>query len=235
MMTELQTLRTLVDGLAGHGDRPAVLVLRKQNIERWTYAKLADQARRLAQGLLKAGVGKGVPVGLLASTRPEWIVACLAVIEAGAVVVSIDVQLSDDVLVHVLNDSGSRYLFTTTDHAKRIEGLDLKAPPQGILLDAEPAEQRSWQRLLADRAQELPAIGPDDRAVLFYTSGTTGPPKGVPLTHKNLAFQLNTLRQANVVTEGERFLLPLPLHHVYPFVLGVLAPLMLGLPIILPQ
>src|SRR5205085_4823450 len=61
-----------------------------------------------------------------------------------------------------------------------------------------------------------------------------GPPKGVPLTHGNLAFQLNTLLTADLVTSDDRILLPLPLHHVYPFTVGVLTPLGLGLPIVLP-
>lgn len=234
-MNELLTLRSLIDGLPEHGDRPAVLALRKQDIETWSYAKLADHVQRLARGLAAAEVGKGVPVALLASNRPEWLVACLAVIEAGAVAVPVDVQLGDDVLAHVLNDSGSRFLFTTSDQSDRLDRLDLKGRPQRILLDVGRDDERTWQRLLSDQSRELPEVKPDEPAVLFYTSGTTGMPKGVPLSHRNLVFQLNTLRQADLVREDDRFLLPLPLHHVYPFVLGMLGPMLLGLPIVLPQ
>ena len=74
-----------------------------------------------------------------------------------------------------------------------------------------------------------------DPAALFYTSGTTGPPKGVPLTHGNLTFQINTLAGIGLVTPGDRVCLPLPLHHVYPFVVGLLTPLALGLPLVLPH
>src|SRR5436190_2225180 len=91
--SELQTLRSLIDALSVHGDRPAVLALRKQEIEPWSYAKLAAQVQRLAHGFSKAGAGKGAFVALLASGRPEWFVACLAAIHAGAVVVPLDVQL----------------------------------------------------------------------------------------------------------------------------------------------
>jgi long-chain acyl-CoA synthetase len=70
--------------------------------------------------------------------------------------------------------------------------------------------------------------------VLFYTSGTTGPPKDVPLTHRNLAHQLNYLATQELVVASDRVLLPLPLHHVYPFALGMLLPGYLGIPIVLP-
>src|SRR5207302_1163166 len=80
-------------------------------------------ARRLAQGLGAAGLGRGDRVALLASNRPEWIVACLAAIQAGGVVVPLDVQLADDVLLHVLNDSDPQLLFTTAEHAEKIAAL----------------------------------------------------------------------------------------------------------------
>src|SRR5204862_7715522 len=99
----------------------------------------------------------------------------------------------------------------------------------------EADDEHGWQQLLADKAGDLPQSEPDDPAALFYTSGTTGLPKGVPLTHGNLAFELNALAQARLVAEDDRVLLPLPLHHVYPFVIGMLAPLTFGIGIVLPQ
>jgi long-chain acyl-CoA synthetase len=108
-----------------------------------------------------------------------------------------------------------------------------------ILLDESSDKARTWHDLADDQsvlsaAGAAVTVSPDDRAVLFYTSGTTGPPKGVPLTHRNLAFEVNTLVAANLLTNEDRLLLPLPLHHVYPFTVGVLLPLALGLPIVLP-
>ncbi|QIN79925.1 AMP-binding protein [Rubrobacter marinus] len=81
----------------------------------------------------------------------------------------------------------------------------------------------------------MPEVGPEDPAALFYTSGTTGTPKGVPLTHGNLRFQTSTILGADLLEESDRILLPLPLHHVYPFVIGLLTPLSAGLPIVLPR
>lgn len=71
--------------------------------------------------------------------------------------------------------------------------------------------------------------------MLFYTSGTSGSEKGVPLSHRNLAVQLRAVREAGFVRETDRVLLPLPLHHVYPFVIGRLAPLALWLPVVFPE
>lgn len=94
---------------------------------------------------------------------------------------------------------------------------------------------RGWQTLGAPRTTELPSPGGADPAALFYTSGTTGQPKGVPLTQANLAHQLGILAASGMLTPADRIALPLPLHHVYPFVLGLLTPMALGLPVIPPR
>jgi long-subunit acyl-CoA synthetase (AMP-forming) len=108
------------------------------------YEKFSAHVQQLARGLLQASVGKGVPVALLASTRPEWMVACLAAIHACAVAVPLDFQLGDEGLTHVLNDSGSRFLLTTTDQVKRLHSLELKSRPRGILLDGATDDKQHW-------------------------------------------------------------------------------------------
>src|SRR5215208_5548041 len=234
-MSELSTLQSLIDSLLELGDQPAVLALHKEGIERWSYAELADHVQQLACGLAETGVGGGDHVALLAPNRPEWIVACLAVIEAGAVVVPLDVQFGDEELGTVLEDSDARFIFTTAERAERLEHLDIEVVPEPILLDVGEDDERSWRCLLPDRSEELPQVEPDDPAALFYTSGTTGTAKGVPLTHGNLVFQPNTLLEEDLLTEDDRVLLPLPLHHAYPFVIGMITPLAAGLPIVIPQ
>jgi long-chain acyl-CoA synthetase len=234
-MSELRTLQSFIETLSGRGDRPAVLALHKEEIEHWSYVELADHARRLARGLVERGVGRGDHVALQAGNRPEWIAACLGVIWAGAVVVPLDVQMGDAMLAHALEDSDAGYFFTSAEGADRLEHLDTKGAPEPILLDAGEDDERSWRRLLSDGDAELPELEPEDSAALFYTSGTTGTAKGVPLSHGNLKFQLDTLLDAHLLTEDDRILLPLPLHHVYPFVIGMLTPLCAGLPIVMPH
>lgn len=214
-----------------------MLALHKEGMERWPYAELAGHARRLSRGLARASVGSGDHMALFATNRPEWIVVCLAVIGAGAVAVPLDAQIDDEMLAHALSDSGAGFVFATAEGAKRIERLEFEAAPGLILLDTGEDDKRSWRRFLPDGDEELPAAssGPDDQAALFYTSGTTGSAKGVPLSHHNLTFQLDTLLESDLLTDDDRIMLPLLLHHVYPFVIGMLTPLAAGLPIIMPH
>ena len=234
---ELRTLPHLIDVLAAHGDRQAVLALQKEGAESWSYSELAEYARRMVHGLARAGVSRGDHVALLAPSRPEWIVACLGVVGAGAVATPLDAQLGEESLGRILKLSGAKVIFTTADQTERLGRLDMGVVPKPILLDVGEEDPRSWRNLLAEenRDASLARPEPDEPAALFYTSGTTGVPKGVPLSHANLAFQIEAILGANVVSEEDRMLVPLPLHHVYPFVMGILAPLTLGLTIVLPH
>ena len=214
------TLQSLVDSLTEQGDKTALLALTKKGTHRWCYRELGDRARSFATGLNNSGFKRGDSVALFGENRPEWIAAALGVIRLGAVAVPLDVQLADHDLAHVLNDSDARAIITTQQRAKRLATLSPRPNARLILLDAASEDERSWERLLNQDAVELPAASADDVAVLFYTSGTTGPPKGVPLSHGNIGSQLEMVKELQVVTEEDRVLLPLPLHHVYPFVIG---------------
>src|SRR5215211_9039473 len=90
---ELRTLRSMLDRLSTRDDRPALVAPGEEGLEIWSYGEFAGYVRRLAGGLRGVGVEGGEHVALLAANRKEWVVACLAVISAGAVVVPLDVQL----------------------------------------------------------------------------------------------------------------------------------------------
>src|SRR5438552_9075781 len=233
-MTSARTLQSIVDSLGEHDGRTAVLALGKKDQDRWSFEKLANCARSFANGLAKDGFKRGDTIALFAENRPEWIAAALRIIRSGAVAVPLDVQLGTKTLTHILRDSDARAVITTQRRVGCIEKLDRKEKPKLILLDVSSDDRRSWERFLNNEATELPTISPDDEAVLFYTSGTTGPPKGVPLNHGNIVSQLDTAATVKIITGEDRALLALPLHHVYPFVIGMLAPLALGLPLVLP-
>src|SRR5881394_3352075 len=233
-MTSERTLQSIVDSLGERGDKTALMVFGKKDRHRWSFEELATRALSFANGLARRDFKRGETVALFAENSPEWIAAALGIIRAGMVAVPLDVQLGDKTLVHTLQDSKARAIITTKKRVERIEKLDLKEKAKLILLDAGEDDEQSWKQVLEEEKTELPIIGADDGAVLFYTSGTTGPPKGVPLSHGNIASQLEAITDLQVMSETDRVLLPLPLHHVYPFVIGMLAPLTLGLTLVLP-
>jgi long-chain acyl-CoA synthetase len=234
-MQEIKTLHTLPLFLRELGERAAVIAFQKDGKEQWSFTRLAEQSSRVAAGLMKAGVGKGDHIALVAENRPEWLAACLGILAAGGVAVPVDVQLAADALRHILHDSGAHVVFTTKRLHERVKQAMGRRHCRYVLLDERATGAQSWEDLLDEPREPSASVSPEDRAVLFYTSGTTGPPKGVPLTHRNLAFQLNAIAAADLVTSADRVLLPLPLHHVYPFTIGILTPLTLGVPIVIPE
>lgn len=234
-MSGSSTLQELVRSLSGHGEREAVLSFHKDDVESWSYASLLHVSRQLASGMLRAGIRAGERVAIYSPNRAEWIVACLALLNVGAVPVPIDSQMTGADLAHVLNDSAARWVLTTGLLADRLAELGLSQGRSVLLLDAGEEDVRSWKQLLCEPTQNVSRVRAGDHALLFYTSGVSGRPKGVPLTHHNLLSNLEALIEVRVYRSDERLLLPLPLHHAYPFMVGLLAPLAQGFPIILPH
>jgi len=104
-----------------------------------------------------------------------------------------------------------------------------------VLDDKPPTGTRGWKELLSAPEQALPPLDPEEPAMLVYTSGTTGAAKSFYLTHANLAANLGPLVAAALVGPEDRALLPLPLHHVYPFLVGLLTPLSCGACVVFPE
>ncbi len=195
-------------------------------VSRCSYRELLRRSGAVAHGLAGRGVSRGDRVGLMGRSSIETVVAALAVLRAGAVLMPVDRQLDGDALRHVLRDGAPRLIFADPELSVRIHGVP------GV--KTHVVELTHLADIGADHA-ELPQVTPDDIALLFYTSGTTGPPKGVPLTNANIAAQRDAVREVGLVTGGDRVLLPLPLHHVYPLVVGLLSVLPMGLTVIFPQ
>lgn len=207
--------------------------MRPAGAERWSYSELLRCSAGLGAGLRARGLVPGDRVILLAPNSVEWITACLALLESGLVPVPVDSQISRDDLRHIVEDSGSAWVFATALEAARLSRCGIER--QIVLLD-RPGEQGTfWRELLAEPLYEHAKVAPDDCAVLFYTSGTSGPPKGVPLSHANLVSNLAALSEQNLVRPEDRLLLPLPLHHVYAFMVGLLTPLSMGMSVVFPR
>lgn len=221
-----ETLQQVAARLARAGDRDAILFYHRDSEVRWSFAELGARVDRLAAWLVAQGAGAGAPVAVIGGNSPAWVAACLAVLRAGAAVMPLDAQLGGDAFAHVLADSGTRLVLASAPVAARHAERCRRTGATLVTLE-------EIDGLEADLPAAWPQAAPDDRAALFYTSGTTGVPKGVPLTHRNLTYQIGSLAAADLVRADERILQPLPLHHVYPLVVGTLTPLALGCALIL--
>jgi long-chain acyl-CoA synthetase len=232
------TVARLVQGMEARGDDPAILQVGEGRVEPWSYRDLADTVRRLATGLREAGLEPGEPAVLYAPNAPDWVAAALALNAAGALVVPVDDLAGDERARSVIADSGAKWIFTARAHVdalRRMPGAETFRP---YLLDSpdEPAGgASSWRRLLAAAPAALPDLRPGRPACLFYTSGTTGPPKAFVLTHANIGTNVRALAAEGLVAPGDRALIPLPLHHAYPYIVGMLTSLETGMAIVLPQ
>ncbi len=233
-MARLETLQALRASLAAHGEMAAVVAFADGNEDPWSFARVADLSARLGAGLVRAGIGRGASVGLIAPNGAAWITAFWGIVAAAAVAVPMDPQTTDSELAPMIQLAECRLIFTVAAHAGRIASL---APCCRLALldrDAGCDEGTPWCSLVAP-IEEVPTVAePADTAVIVFTSGTTGTPKAVPLTHANLLTNVEALRAIDVVGKRDRALLPLPLHHVYPLTIGMLTPLALGCGIVLP-
>ncbi|WP_200340895.1 AMP-binding protein [Rhodovibrio sodomensis] len=223
------TLLDLLGDLAQGGDRPAVRAFTADGEDRLSYRELDDSARRLAGGLKARGLVPGDFVALFAPNSARWVQTRLGVLLAGGVAVSLDSDLGREPLKLQLADSDPKAIVTVRAHLDDLDAAGVLDGRDVWLLDAGPDDDaRSWRNLAAAPIDALPRVAPDQTASLFYTSGTTGPPKGVPLTHRNIVGNLNAILALDLVGPGDRVLLPLPLHHSYPFIVGLLMPLITG-------
>ncbi len=235
-MPNFKTLQDLVAGL--QSDAPALVKLDKDDLSTLSYTDLATQAAQFARGLRAQGIDVGEPVAIFAGNRPAWFISLLALLRAGATVVPLDAQLSGDELAHILEDSDVNWVICDAERLDKLRAHSAEVDIIRIDLESEeesddPDPGLPWRTLFQDDG-DLPDTTPEHNAAIFYTSGTTGLPKGVPLSHHNLSAQLHMLIDTGLVTKDDRLVLPLPLHHVYPFVVGTLLPFSVGAAVIVP-
>ena len=186
-----------------------------------TYDELGRFSDRAGQRLQAEGIGPGDRVLLMSENRPEWAMAYFGILKAGATAAPLDNSLS---LVEVQNCAAaakSRLLLVSPRTQERL-GADL---PGLKLLTLPELLTGSTRRDLKPLRK---SAAPDEVASILFTSGTTGKPKGVLLTHRNFASLAGKLAGLFDLRVGESCLSVLPLHHTFEFSCGLLVPLALG-------
>ncbi len=154
----------------------------------------------------------GDRVAIVMHNRPEYLEAQFAIWHGGLVAVPVNARLHRDEIAYILNDSGAAVAITDVEHADDVESLiDEVASLQAVVVLGR-GEQ--WDRLAASNPIPLVDRRPDDPAWLFYTSGTTGQPKGATLTHRNLLMQsLSYFADIDQVQSSDSVLHAAPLSH----------------------
>jgi long-chain acyl-CoA synthetase len=241
--------RTLCDLLAehaeGHGDAPAMSWKRDGAWQTLSWRDYRERVAEAAMGLAGLGVGRGDFVAIMATNRPEHVVCDQAAVHAGATPTSFYFTLAAEQLQYVAGHCEAK-VAVLEDRAmlKRWQDVrdGLPALRHLVLLDgAEETDgpdvlgwdelvRRGREALAADRSgfEELRGrVGPEDNAALLYTSGTTGPPKGVLLTHHNLLYETAALRRLAELDPDGSSVSYLPLAHIAERVLSIYVPLAL--------
>jgi fatty-acyl-CoA synthase len=254
------TIGAFLDDVAAQKGAREALVCVQQGV-RWTYAELKAQADAFAAGLLALGLEPGDRLGIWSPNRAEWVAVQFAAAKAGLILVNINPAYRVAELEHVLRVAGCKALvtafqFKSSNYPAMVAELvsDLVRSRKPVASERLPELRRL---IVFDDAQgcdclhysDVIALGRssivddvsalkldfDDPIDIQFTSGTTGLPKGVTLTHHNL---LNNGLQVGVATgigPEDRVCLPVPLYHCFGMVMGVLACLTQGATMVLPS
>jgi long-chain acyl-CoA synthetase len=225
------TVEGLLRDLAARGAHPAVIWFGEDGVVTCGSKALADKSLSFAQRLRENGVASGSPVALWAPNSPWWIAAALGVLASGGTLVPIDELAEPEQFEGAINSSGARFILTTGRHLDKSAAI-LRA--HNLTVDLIDEHSCDRQILSNEAPENFPVPTGDEPAMLSWTSGTTGSPKAFVLTHRNIATNVEALQKLDVVGSGDRTLLPLPLHHAYPFIVGMLTTLALGTGIVLP-
>jgi long-chain acyl-CoA synthetase len=204
---------------------PELPAIRLGEIE-LSYSELDERSARLAGLLGEKGVGPGDRVGVMLPNVPEFPVAYYGVLRVGAIVVPMNVLLKRREIAFYLEDSGSKLLLAW--HGFAAEARESAADAGVEMIEVEPA---SFAELLAEHepAEGLHETAENDTAVILYTSGTTGKPKGAELTHRNLFRNADvSSRTTCEIAGGDVVLGALPLFHSFGQTVGMNASLKVG-------
>jgi len=221
-------------------DREALVV--RQDGVRLTWGALAAEVERTARGLAGLKLRPGDRVGVWASNCAEWILLHLACARAGLVLVNVNPAYRSHELRFVLAKSRIRAIFLREQDARTNYRAILEESRGGSGLALEnvvyighQVGKDSWQEMLAQGA-DVPAHAgqPEDVADIQYTSGTTGQPKGVMLTHRNLVNNGHAMSLCLRMTCDDRICAPVPLYHCFGSVIGTMISLVTGATLILP-
>jgi fatty-acyl-CoA synthase len=245
------TVGKLLDDIAERYPANEALVYHERGL-RYTYREFNEVCRKVAKGLLKLGVRKGDNVSIWAYNVPEWVILQFATAKIGAILVTVNTSYKSAELEYILNQSDSSTLFLVksfkdTDYVATLNEVIPELPSGGngplnspklpflkrvvFIGDETPAGMLNFSRIVelgsdvsdAELAAVEAGLDCHDTINMQYTSGTTGFPKGVMLTHFNVINNGFNIGECMKLTGEDRLCIPVPFFHCFGCVLGVMA------------
>ncbi|MGQ0504794.1 MAG: AMP-binding protein, partial [Myxococcaceae bacterium] len=198
--------------------------------DRFTYGEVHRYASRVAAFLLRSGLKKGDRVLLVSENRPEWGMSYFGIILAGGTAVPVDPELSEAEVVNIAKRAKASSCLISEEAIESLPGLHRAFAEASTNTQTHSlAQAMEGDSTHTDRIGVLKrSVSPDDLASLIFTSGTTGNPKGVMLTHRNFTALVAKLAGAFDIGVGDGLLSVLPMHHTFEFSCGFLLPFSRG-------
>jgi long-subunit acyl-CoA synthetase (AMP-forming) len=233
----------LAEHAADHGDAPAMSWKRDGAWQTLSWRQYRERVAEVAMGLAALGVGRGDFVAIMATNRPEHVLADQGAVHAGATPTSFYFTLAAEQIRYVAGHCQAKVaVLEDRDMLKRWQELREELPALRHLVLLEGAEEGdgpgvlAWDELVRRGRDALAAdrdgfealrrrVGPEDSVTLLYTSGTTGPPKGVLLTHHNVLYECIALDRLTGLAPGGSSVSYLPLAHIAERLLSIYGPL----------
>ncbi len=230
----MRTIKYYIDKMALYEPERIFMIAPEPGLS-LTYGQLQQDSKRLGKHLTKLGLQKGEKVSFMLGNGYQATKIFLGVMYSGFVIAPLNLRTQTSQLEYVIDHSDTKLVFFTEDHKGKLEKA-LKRVNRDILMlkidnDAETIfpedEDLSFAR--------LPEINEEDDALLLYTSGTTGVPKGVILSHRNMVAGGLYTTEAHGLTAADRALCSLPLYHINGEVVTVVAPLISAGSVVMPH
>jgi len=207
--------------------KPAIRIPCEQGYDEVSYQELDRRSTRLAAALTRRGIAQGDKVVIFSRPKVAWAIALWGILKAGAVAVPLDAQLRAVEAGRIITNSDAKAIFVSQERLRAIRGLGLQVI--GLDRRREPDDDLLYlDELLQEEGEPETSIGPDDLAVIAYTSGTTGDAKGVMLTHYNFSSDIAACLERMPIGPDDVMLSIAPWYHSYGLTAGLFVPFWAG-------